>query len=129
MVLETILVLVGLVTANHGTLEGLVLILVGHVKMPRGVVYAHFIFLLFVHLIYIFQLVHLDIVHVVVGRCGRNVIIALVMVASMVVVLMVQVAGVEVNVGVSNVALVVLVYSIVYNHVIVIIVALMQILV
>ena len=129
MVLETILVLVSLITSNHGTLEWLVLVLVGHVKMPRRIIYAHFIFLLFFHLIYIFQLVHLNIIHVVVGRCGRDVVIALVMVVGMVVMLMVQVAGVKVNVGVSNVARVVRVYGIVHNHIIVVMVALMQVLV
>lgn len=47
----------------------------------------------------------------------------------MVVMLMVQVAGVKVNVGVSNVARVVRVYGIVHNHIIVVMVALMQVLV
>lgn len=56
-------------------------------------------------------------------------VIALVMVVGMVVMLMVQVAGVKVNVGVSNVARVVRVYGIVHNHIIVVMVALMQVLV
>ena len=47
----------------------------------------------------------------------------------MVVMLMVQVAGVKVNVGVSNVARVVRVYGIVHNYIIVVMVALMQVLV
>ena len=47
----------------------------------------------------------------------------------MVVMLMVQVAGVKVNIGVSNIARVVRVYGIVHNHIIVVMVALMQVLV
>jgi len=57
------------------------------------------------------------------------VVIALVMVVGMVVMLMVQVAGVKVNIGVSNIARVVRVYGIVHNHIIVVMVALMQVLV